>query len=205
MENINTELLFGAIKKHWLPLALACIGLIFLIYGLIVFWQNDQKSSNPDFYDFSKDSHAASKIVLNIDVEGQVAKPGVYKLSQDSIVQDALIAAGGLSEDADRNWVSKNLNLAQKLTDAQKIYIPRQGEIVSESLSTSQNSTAVKNGLININTASEIELDSLPGVGPVTAEKIINNRPYLAVNDLLDKKVVSAKVFDEIKDKIAVN
>jgi len=58
-------------------------------------------------------------------------------------------------------------------------------------------------GLININTASSEDLDSLPGVGPVTADKIINGRPYQTINDLIDRKILTNKVFSQIKDKIS--
>ncbi len=124
--------------------------------------------------------------------------PGVYKLNQNSIIQDALVASGGLSSDANREFVSKNINLAAKLADAAKIYIPKIGESFSEIKGVSD----ISPGLININQASIETLDTLPGIGTVTADKIITNRPYVTINELLDKKVVSAKVFTQIKDKI---
>jgi competence protein ComEA len=130
-------------------------------------------------------------------------KPGVYKLSQDARMQDAFISCGGLSSSADRNWVAKNINLAVKLTDGAKIYIPKLGEQTSSSSSYSSG-VALTSSLININSASEQELDSLSGVGPATATKIINSRPYGSINDLLDKKIVGSKVFQTIKDKISV-
>lgn len=204
MQNLSKEFLLDSLKRHWLPLIFACVGLIFFIYGLIVFWQNNQNNSHPDFYDFSQESHASTNSALKVDIEGQVSKPGVYSLKENSILQDALIVAGGLSALADRDWVAKNLNLAEKLTDAQKIYIPKQGEMVSQSATSVQGVSASQNGLININSATASELDSLKGVGPVTASKIIDNRPYASINELLDKKVVSQKVYDEIKDKITI-
>ena len=58
--------------------------------------------------------------------------------------------------------------------------------------------------MVNINTASETELDALPGVGPVTAQKIISNRPYQKIDDLVSKKAVGASVFSKIKDQISI-
>ncbi len=197
------EVLFAFLKRHWMPLAFACIGLILLLGGLIAFWQTSQKPPSSDFYDFSQES--ASNITIRVDIEGQVTKPGVFTLKENSIIQDALIAAGGLSQDADRDWVAKNLNLAEKLNDAQKIYIPKSGEIISQTSTSLHSGTEAQTGLININTSSESELDTLPGVGPVTAGKIINNRPYSKIDDLLTKKVVSQKVYEQIKDKIEAN
>jgi competence protein ComEA len=90
--------------------------------------------------------------------------------------------------------------LAAKLYEGAKIYVPKIGEnsVAVQSLSTTDQQT-----LINVNKASIDALDGLPGVGPATATKIIDNRPYKKPNDLLDKKVVSGKVFDQIKDKIS--
>lgn len=59
-------------------------------------------------------------------------------------------------------------------------------------------------GLIGINSATEKELDTLSGIGPVTAQKIVGNRPYASINELLDKKIVGSKVFSQIKDKISI-
>ena len=112
-----------------------------------------------------------------------------------------MVASGGLTELADRNWIAKNLNLALKVTDSQKIYIPKVGDTASQTfLGTSDQIGSTD--LININSASEAQLDKLPGIGPVTAAKIINNRPYSTIDQLLEKKAVSQKVFDQIKEKI---
>ena len=201
VESLPTQY-WPLLKKYWLPLALFSVGMIFFIYGLISFLGS---ASKPQVVTFKSDSTAVSspKIqdLIQIDIEGAVVSPGVYKLSQDSIIKDALVSSGGLSSDADRDYISKNINLAGKLYDGAKIYIPKVGEnpiAAQTSVSTDQQN------LINVNTASADALDALPGVGPATAEKIINGRPYAKPNDLLDKKVVSAKVFSQIKDKISI-
>lgn len=200
MDSSNLESLkdnFGSILKQYrLPLALALAGLIFFIYGLIGFFGSASKTNEIKF------EHEAlapkSQNFISIDIEGAVVAPGVYKLNQGSIIKDALVSAGGLSSDADRDFIAKNINLASKLIDGTKIYIPKKGE----SLSQIKGASTLSTDLININLASAENLDTLPGVGVVTAEKIINNRPYATINELLDKKVVSAKVFTQIKDKI---
>ena len=184
------------LKQNWLPLTLALVGLVFFIYGLISLFG----ASKPEEISFTREDSASQNAAqIAIDIEGAVIKPGVYKLPQGSIIQDILVASGGLSLDADRDFVAKNINLAGKLTDGAKIYIPKLDETTNQS--TSQ-VLGVGGGEININTASAESLDTLTGIGPVTANKIIDNRPYLTINDLLDKKVVSAKVFSQIKDKI---
>lgn len=192
-------------KKHWLPLILGILGLIFFAYGLIGLFGTNKTPENIVFEASSSVKQPAEVKTILVDIEGAVQKPGVYKLPQESRIQDGLVAAGGLSAKADRAYVAKNFNQAIKLADGAKIYVPSLEEAVADVsvLSTSSEGTAV-GALININTASESELDSLPGVGPVTAQKIIGARPYGAVDELLSKKIVGAKVFDQIKDKIAV-
>ncbi len=116
----------------------------------------------------------------------------------------------GLPEKADRNWVEKNLNLAAKLSDGAKIYIPKLGELQNNTTNfvqgiSSEGNVTGSNSLINVNTVSASELDTLHGVGPVTAQKIISNRPYQSVDELLSKKSVNSKVFSQIKDKVSVN
>jgi len=200
------------LKRHWLPIALGLFGLIFLGYGLIALI-GASKSSSDVIFESSEDSNLSSGPAspkspvrdIVVDVEGAVLKPGVHYVSSDSRVQDALIAAGGLSSDADRDWVTKNLNLAVKVTDGAKIYIPRIGETEAESIKGIKSIKGVNvEDQVNINTASEQALDSLPGVGPVTAQKIINGRPYSSIDELLSKKIVGSKVFEQIKEKITV-
>lgn len=179
--------------KYWLPIALALLGLIFFAYGLISLLGSASKSNE---IRFEREDLVTKESFISIDIEGAVVNPGVYKLNQNSIIQDALVVSGGLASDADREFVSKNINLASKLIDGAKIYIPKLGESVSDK------DVSDVTALININTASAETLDTLPGIGSVTADKIISNRPYLTINELLDKKVLSSKVFTQIKDRI---
>ena len=151
----------------------------------------------------SEAEELGSKLVA--DVAGAVIKPGVYELKAGARINEALIAAGGLGEVADREWVEKNLNLAAKITDGQKIYIPSREE--SNTNKDSPRSTLQGLSLkekININTASSAELDTLWGVGEATAKKIIDSRPYGAVEELLTKKAVKNNVYEAIKDSVSV-
>jgi competence protein ComEA len=196
---------FPLIRKHWLPLGLGALGLMFFAYGLIGLFGAGKTSPEDIVFEANSSAkqNSEAKTIL-IDVEGAVVKAGVYKLPQESRIRDGLIAAGGLSVQADREYVAKNFNLATKLTDGAKIYIPAFGEAVSaaSALNTSSEGVAV-GALININTCSQAQLEALPGIGPVTAQKIIAGRTYGVVDELLGKKVVGAKIFDQIKDRIA--
>ncbi|KKW09975.1 MAG: Competence protein ComEA helix-hairpin-helix repeat protein [Candidatus Gottesmanbacteria bacterium GW2011_GWB1_49_7] len=139
---------------------------------------------------------ASSSAKLVVDVGGEVINPGIYELLPGARVEEALVAAGGLSAKADTDYINKYLNRAAKLSDGQKLYIPRVGA------ENAQRST--RNAQININLAGQGELEGLPGVGPVTAEKIMAGRPYQNVSELVGKKIVGEKLFDQIKDLVSI-
>lgn len=182
------------VKENLLPLALGGIGLILVIVGAFQFMF--QKSSEPALV--VEEAKTLEQKML-VDIEGAVISPGVYQLTSESRVVDALAAAGGMSEDADRHWIEKNINLAKKVTDGLKIYIPRTGEeLLSEE-------AQVGGSVININTASATDLESLPGVGAVTAANVIDGRPFAQIEDLLTRKIVGEATFEKIKDKISAN
>lgn len=194
------------VKRNFLPLSLGALGMIFFAYGLIGIFVSSKTVSDDIVFEANSAQQSPSEVkIIFIDIEGAVVKPGLYKLPQDSRIQDALIAAGGLSASADREYIAKNLNLAIKLTDGAKIYIPSVGEALN-GVSVPNTSSQVGNvsGLININSGSQTQLESLPGIGPKTAEKIMEGRPYGSVQELLIKKIVGNKVFSQIKDKISV-
>lgn len=206
------ENLLPFIKEHAIALVFGIIGVICLGYGFLNL-SHPQASDDPQFQNLSPSSDSVAQVTIapkhiTIDVEGAVEKPGVYKISTDARIQDALIAAGGLAQDADRHQISQNLNMASPLTDGAKLYIPAVGEQMVTSGSTSSNSSGsvqgASTGPVNINQASEEQLDALPGIGPVTAQKIISNRPYAITQDLLNKKVVGAGEFAKIKDQVTV-
>ena len=144
-----------------------------------------------------------SEKVIHVDIEGAVRKPGVYKLNSQSRLQDIIAKAGGITGNADKYYFARNFNLASVLKDEQKIYIPA----VEESRSTGDNMSGdspenLNASLININTATRAELDSLAGVGGVTADKIISSRPYNSVEELMTKKILKTSVYESIKDKL---
>lgn len=211
------------LRPYVVPIALGFLGLMFLGYGVISTLPRNVENKDILSDAATDESPSVKKlsvpaIGLAIDVEGAVLKPGVYKLEKDSRVQDALIAAGGMSEKADRSKITKSMNMAAKLVDGGKIYIPFTGDIAAVAGVNTQNTSASSldsggrvglvdsvSGVININTATEQELDSLPGVGTITAARIINNRPYGGIEELLSKKVVGQSVYNKIKDKIALD
>jgi len=181
------------IEKYNLSLILGLVGLCLVLAGLVLPKINNHRA---EVTVESGSNEDVSESEITVDVSGAVNQPGVYSFKNDSRVKEAIEVAKGFSSDVDLLWVEKNLNLAAKLTDAQKIYIPRQGEKAS-----SQGSSE----LININTATAPQLDTLPGVGEVTAGKIIDGRPYSSIEELKTKKVVGNATYEKIKDLISAN
>jgi competence protein ComEA len=144
---------------------------------------------------------------------GEVQKPSVYSLPTQSRMIDALMEAGGPTEDADLNRV----NLADKIVDGQKIYIPKIGEDIDKSLIAEENSSRTDSStliqpsgsnLININQASQKELESLPGIGPVIAQNIIayreQNGMFRSHGDIKKVSRIGSKTYEKIKDLITV-
>ena len=145
-----------------------------------------------------------------VDVSGAVERPGVYQLPNSARINDALVAAGGFSQGADRVWVTRYLNLAQVVPDGAKIYIPVSGEDSSKVNSSSGGKVAGavigagQPDLININTATSQELDSLWGIGEVRARDIVSNRPYQNIEELKSKAGIPENVFERIKGQITL-
>lgn len=140
---------------------------------------------------------------LVVDVAGAVEKPGVYKLSSGSRIGDALVVAGGLAASADREWVAGTLNLAQKLTDGEKVYIPSNSQITNSQIQN-RGSNPASNKQVNINTASVSELDGLEGIGEARAQAIVANRPYSKIEELVSKAKIPQSVYEKISSSISV-
>lgn len=158
-----------------------------------------------------EEATAEAKDAIVVDVAGAVASPGVVELKDGARVADALGAAGGLAEDADLTSV----NRAARLTDGQRVYVPRVGEQVvpvegdgSAGAAGEGTQSTATGQAVNINTAGLAELDALPGVGPATAQAIIDDReangPFTAPEDLMRVSGIGEKKFEKLKSSICV-
>lgn len=185
------------LKKNLLLVILVLGGVLMLVVGTLQFF-----SKSPDSgieFESVKNEVEAAKIF--VDISGAVNETGVYEFSQDERISDAINRAGGLTKDANTDYISKNVNQAQKLSDGMKLYFPFEDEEVPTVLGSSSEAQST-GSLININSASQSQLESLPRIGPVTAEKIIAGRPYSGVEELLIRKIVGSSAFEQIKDLI---
>jgi competence protein ComEA len=142
---------------------------------------------------------------LVIDVEGGVAHPGVVALPAGARVADAIAAAGGYASTADLLAAASSLNLAATLHDGEQVYVPIAGVAVGGGGGTGGGSGG--GGLVNLNSASPEELEALPGIGPVTVQKIVAaraERPFASLDELIERKVLNRGQLDDIRDLVTV-
>ena len=200
-------------KFRWVD-GLLILGVILIIVGIGMNFK-DQFLEKAEVKFFNKGVGITEVVDIQsynevtIDISGEVINPGVYRLTGEVRVNDILIKAGGLSANADRDWVAKNLNLAQKLVDGQKIYIPN--EVESKKLKVESDGVLgvlTDNKIVRINSATIEQLDTLSGVGPSIAKKIIDYRTknggFKNIEELKLVSGIGDKLFEEIKDGIGL-
>jgi competence protein ComEA len=144
----------------------------------------------------------SQEVVVLVDVAGWVRRPGVYEFTEGARVIDAIDAAGGARSGA----VLEALNLAAPLTDGTQILVPREGqEGVAPAPVTGG---AVAGGLVNVNSAIATELEELPGIGEVIAQRIIDyrtqNGPFSTVDELLDVSGIGDAILESIRELVTV-
>ena len=142
------------------------------------------------------------EVVVLVDVAGWVRRPGVYEFTEGARVIDAIDAAGGARSGA----VLEALNLAAPLTDGTQILVPREGqEGVAPAPVTGG---AVAGGLVNVNSAIATELEELPGIGEVIAQRIIDyrteNGPFATVDELIDVSGIGDAILESIRELVTV-
>lgn len=143
-----------------------------------------------------------------VHIEGEIAHPGVYRLSPDSRVQDAVQAAGGLTAQADTD----SINLAGRLQDGQKIIIPARVTVVPAVPGTRQNTVPnvlpTSDGRIDLNQATLEQLDRLPGIGENKARSIIEyrekNGPFKTTQDIMKVPGIGQGIYETVKELIFV-
>lgn len=147
---------------------------------------------------------------ITVYVQGGVNQPGLYSLPQQSRVNDAIMAAGGFSNNGD----TESLNLAQLLKDGDQVSIPTllsptaNDEKSGQATASPAEPTNSSPTIININTATIDELDTLPEIGPKTAQAIIDYRSthglFTKIDDILEVQGIGSLTFEKIRDLITI-
>jgi competence protein ComEA len=140
---------------------------------------------------------------LVVDVQGGVVRPGLVELAGGARVADAIAAAGGYAPSADLLAAASALNLAATLSDGQQVFVPLAG--VAGGPAGGDDGAGDADGLVNLNTASPEALEGLPGIGPVTVQKIVAaraERPFGSLDELVERKVINRGQLDDIRDLV---
>lgn len=168
----------------------------------------DGYNSGTCLNDSDNSEGSEKKDTIKIDISGCVKNPGIYELDIDARVDDAISKAGGLTEDANEEYISKYINKAKKLSDEDKIYIPSINDDIDDITDLLEDVVSSEiEGKININTASKEELMTLDGIGESYADKIIEYRKkqkFMCIEDLMNVSGIGQKKFDNIKDNIKI-
>ncbi|MCR4944241.1 MAG: helix-hairpin-helix domain-containing protein [Clostridium sp.] len=184
--------------------------LIFLIASYIRGGRDELiKNESEDIYeeDVKEIEASSSESEIVVEIKGCIKNPNVYWLSENSIVEDLISAAGGLTENAD----TSSVNRAEKLKNHQLVIIPDKDSAKNEISKVDilgKEKGNLSSSLVNINTADEKELDSLPGIGPARAKDIIRyreeNGEFKSIEDIKNVKGIGENYYEKLKDKITV-
>ena len=138
-----------------------------------------------------------------VEVSGAVVRPGVYRLAAGSRVIDAITAAGGFGPRVDAVRADREINLAAAVTDGAEIRVPSRDDPAAP---VSPGGPAASGGVavVDLNRATEAELEALPGVGPATVAKIVAGRPFASVDELRSKGVVGEKTLEKLRPLVTV-
>lgn len=197
----------GWFRQYRIPLAVGGGALALVGISTILLVKSTQTTTPIEFSQGEVAGSTSSATLVSVDVQGAVERPGVYDLPQGSRVEDALSQAGGLTGEADIGRIAKTVNRAAKLVDGAKLYFPKISDsVASQRQSVGRTDTAAQSapGMVSVNSATQAELEALPGIGPVTARKIIDNRLYQTLEELVGKKVLSPSLFNKLKDSLSL-
>jgi competence protein ComEA len=180
--------------------ALIAISLVAILFATFLFTNTRGRAVAQESAKPTLTMPAVAKTIL-IHVAGKVKRPDVYPLLAGSRVSDAIKAAGGAQKGVDLS----DINLARVLVDGEQVYV---GYVAKVSSSSSKSSKTRFTGVINVNRATKAEFDSLAGIGPVLASRIINyrsaNGPFLALDDLSKVSGIGSKTLERIRPRLSL-
>lgn len=194
----------GALERYRVSITAVLIALI-LVGGFVFYLKRPEAAPIAVADNALATATATSNGIIKVYVSGAVASPGVYTLEGGDRVEDAIKAAGGPSSNADLSRV----NLAKRITDEQQVNVPVIGSTpapAGTALSGAVDTAKEPSGPVNINTANEQELQTLPGIGQVFSQRIIQyreaNGPFKSIEDIKKVEGIGDGRFQQIKDLI---
>jgi competence protein ComEA len=185
-------------------LALAAAGWLLLVPSAGAGPLADEPFGGASLVEAPSSADATPPTELVVDVQGGVVRPGLVSLAAGARVADAVEAAGGYAPSADLLAAAAALNLAATLTDGQQVFVPIAGLSGGP---TGGTGSGGDDGLVNLNTASPEALEALPGIGPVTVQKIVAARaeqPFGSLEELVERKVLNRGQLDDIRDLVTL-
>lgn len=199
-DSTKAEWYHQLLVTYRIPIILGAGSIVLIVISSILLLKSVQTTAPIQF------SHGEATVAgqistsIQIDIEGAVKNPGLYSLPEGTRVEDAIAMAGGLTEEADLALIARTINRATKLRDGGKLFFPSVGESASQQKTSSKE----RSGLVSVNTASQQSLEALAGIGPVTAKKIIDARPYQTLEELVAKKAVGSSLLEKLKDQLTL-
>ena len=200
------------ILAYVIPAIIGVIGLggiAWLVFGHDVRAQNEKvlvgEDSDLTLADLndSEENHETIINTVPVYVAGGVVNPGVYRVEDSALVADVIGLAGGFSSECDMKAVEQALNLADKVFEGMKIYVPRIGDQSTTGGQYNQGGQSV-DGKTSINNASKAQLMELNGIGEAYSEKIIDARPYKKIDELISRDIIPKATYEKIKDNITL-
>jgi competence protein ComEA len=184
---------------------LCAIAIISMIYYFST--RPSKKISENEIFAEESNAQTNDEKYITVYINGEVKNPKVYRMKDGSIMDDLVREAGGFTQNADMDRLKLQLNLALKLRDGDHIYIYSKNDSGTQISSSSQLSSS-EGGKVNLNTATKDELKTVPGIGDVTAQKIIDfrekNGGFKTIDDLKKIDRIGEKTFEKFKDKVDI-
>ena len=197
---------FSELKERFLAFTVdqkrALISLSIIAIGIAIFFSLSSKSqavysAEPIRVEANSSSESSTAIIF-IHVAGKVSKPGVYPVLRGTRVIDLIAHAGGALKGVDLS----DINLARQVVDGEQIYV------ANAEINGPRGTSSKYSGKVNINRGTVMSFDSLPGIGPVIARRIVEyrkvNGPFLSLEDLKKVQGVGAKIFERIKGRLTL-
>ncbi len=181
----------SATSVKWLVAGSIIISVVLALFLLAI-----RSASAPPSIEVKLADAPATDGVVKVYITGAVVSPGLYQLQTGDRYADALALAGGPTDDAEPLAV----NLARRVKDEDHIHVPRQGEAAPV--------TAAGDPILDLNTATALQLEALPGVGPVRAQQIVESRTkdgaFSGADDLVQRKLIPQSMLESIRGRVQV-